>query len=108
MGWSLVSDFVLLSLLLLVATFLRVKVRILQRLLLPNALVAGFLGFFLAQVLGVIPFHHLEGLIYHLLNLTFAALALGMVTRGRSYGQAASTGILMSFVFALQLLWASP
>ncbi len=104
MGWSLVSDFVLLSLLLLVATFLRVKVRILQRLLLPNALVAGFLGFFLAQVLGVIPFHHLEGLIYHLLNLTFAALALGMVTRGRSYGQAASTGILMSFVFALQLL----
>jgi len=103
-GWSLVFDFVLLSLLLLVATFLRVKVRILQRLLLPNALVAGFLGFLLAQVLRLVSFHHLENLIYHLLNLTFAALTLGMVTRGRSYGQAASTGILMSFVFALQLL----
>jgi ESS family glutamate:Na+ symporter len=103
-GWSLVFDFILLSLLLLAATFLRLRIGILQRLLLPNALVAGFLGFLLAQVLGVISFHHLENLIYHLLNLTFASLALGMVARGRSYGQAASTGILMSFVFALQLL----
>lgn len=104
MEWSPVSDFVLLSLLLLLATFLRLKSRVLQRLLMPNALVAGFLGFLLAQVLGVVSFHHLESLIYHLLNLTFAALSLGMVTRGRSYGQAASTGILMAFVFSLQLL----
>lgn len=103
-GWSPVFDFVLLSLLLLVATILRLRLRVLQRLLMPNALVAGFLGFLLAQVFRVVSFHHLEDMIYHLLNLTFAALALGMVTRGRSYGQAASTGILMSFVFSLQLL----
>ena len=104
-GWSVVLDFVFLSILLLFATILRAKVKIIQRFLIPNALLAGVLGLILGtQILGVIKFSHLEAYTYHLLNLTFAALALGMVTqKGRESG-AISTGILMSFTAVIQLL----
>ncbi len=104
-GWSYVLDFVFLSALLLFSTLLRAKIKIFQRVLMPNALVAGIFGLLLShQVLGLVPFYHLKDMVYHLLNLTFAFLVLGIPMGKGTYGQAASTGILMSFVFALQLL----
>ena len=78
-SWTLIIDLGIISLALLLATFLRAKVPFFQRYLIPNALTAGFI---------LLPFYNyvfpllglgkagLESLVFHLLNLSFVAMAL--------------------------------
>lgn len=78
-SWTLIIDLGIISLALLFATFLRAKVPFFQRYLIPNALTAGFI---------LLPFYNyvfpllglgkagLESLVFHLLNLSFVAVAL--------------------------------
>jgi glutamate:Na+ symporter, ESS family len=78
-SWTLIIDLGIISLALLFATFLRAKIPFFQRYLIPNALTAGFI---------LLPFYNyvfpllglgkagLESLVFHLLNLSFVAVAL--------------------------------
>lgn len=71
----------LLAVLLLFATFLRARIRLLQRILLPSSLIAGFIGLILGpQALGLIPAGIIEiwgGLPGRLISVVFACMFLG-------------------------------
>jgi ESS family glutamate:Na+ symporter len=77
--WSLFIDLGIVSAGLLLATFLRTKIRFFQTYLIPNALTAGFLLLpvynYLMPVFGVTT-DGLGSLVYHLLNLSFVAMTL--------------------------------
>lgn len=77
--WSLFIDLGMVSAGLLLATFLRAKIRFFQTYLIPNALTAGFLLLpvynYLMPVFGVTT-DGLGSLVYHLLNLSFVAMTL--------------------------------
>jgi glutamate:Na+ symporter, ESS family len=78
-SWTLIIDLGIISLALLLSTFLRAKIPFFQKYLIPNALTAGFI---------LLPFYNylfpllgmgkagLESLVFHLLNLSFVAMAL--------------------------------
>ena len=78
-SWNLLIDLGVVSLALLLATFLRAKVPFFQKYLIPNALTAGFILLpfynYLAPLLGL-GRGSLESLVFHLLNLSFIAMAL--------------------------------
>ncbi len=113
MGWDLIFDFGLLSVLLLFATVLRAKSKFVQKLLIPNALLAGSIGllirFLFNRYLGVTLIDTEMGTsyVYHLLNISFAAIALTApipfkaLIRAKIKG-ATSTGLYMIFMFCLQ------
>ena len=79
---SIVMSFTGLCLLLLLGKFIRVKVRFLQRLYLPSAVIGGLLGLIVLQTLGhrlpeawTAGWNQLPGF---LINIVFAALFLGV------------------------------
>jgi len=78
-SWKIVIDAGLISFALVIATFLRSKVRFLQKFLVPNALTAGFLLLplynFLMPAIGY-GTNRLGDLVYHLLNLSFISMSL--------------------------------
>ncbi|HQJ22100.1 MAG TPA: sodium:glutamate symporter, partial [Rectinema sp.] len=77
-SWKIVIDAGLISFALVIATFLRSKVRFLQKFLVPNALTAGFLLLplynFLMPAIGY-GTNRLGDLVYHLLNLSFISMS---------------------------------
>lgn len=78
-GWPAVIQFLFLCLLMALATFLKRVIPFFQKYLVPNAIIAGFLGLLLGyQVLNIIPFSEnlLLNLVYHLMAIGFIALAL--------------------------------
>ena len=126
--WKLLVDLGIISAALLLATYLRVKIRFFQKYLIPNALTAGFL---------LLPFYNfvaphfnlttagLGAMVYHLLSISFIAMTLRRnpdkkapdkdepVPRGGDrhglfgtvtvvvfqYGMQASVGLLLTFFF---------
>jgi ESS family glutamate:Na+ symporter len=82
MQWGLVIDFTIICVSLLAASLLRSRLRFLQRFLVPNAITAGFIGLGLvylteAFVPELMPSRELLGnIVYHLLAVTFIAIAL--------------------------------
>jgi len=77
--WTLLIDLGIIALALLLATFLRAKVRFFQKYLIPNALTAGFflLVFynFVAPLVGL-GTENLGALVFHLLNISFISMSL--------------------------------
>ncbi len=78
-SWKIIIDAGIISTALLIATFLRTKLRFLQRLMVPNALTAGFILLpvynYLMPALGYTQ-HRLGDLVYHLLSISFIAMTL--------------------------------
>jgi len=78
-SWKIVIDAGIISTALLLATFLRSKLRVLQRFMVPNALTAGFLLLpvynYLMPAIGYSN-HRLGDLVYHLLSISFIAMTL--------------------------------
>ncbi len=92
------------GLFLLLATYLRSKIYILQKYLIPNNIVAGFM-FFAIALLGFeyiqIPVSRYGKYIYHLLAITFIAMSLRKTHGGNSKSTYA-TGLLLSFNYGMQ------
>jgi ESS family glutamate:Na+ symporter len=102
---------------LIIATFLRSRVRFLQRFLIPNSIVAGFILLPLYNfVFPLIGFNQdfLGEIAYHLLSMSFISLTLRKTTRssgaGRNrqaqavivlnqYGLQAFLGLILTFIF---------
>jgi len=82
MQWGLVLDFAIICVSLFAASIIRANVRFLQRFLVPNTITAGFIGLGLVYltehlVPEFMPSRELLGnIVYHLLAVTFIAIAL--------------------------------
>ncbi len=107
--WSLFIDLGVISAGLLIATFIRARVRFFQRYLIPNALTAGFILLpfynFVFPALGLSNLS-LGQLVYHLLSISFVAMTLRRSKPAGTWGDkriyATSVGILSQY--ALQAL----
>lgn len=78
-NWLSITDFLYLSLFLAIATFLKKYLKILNHLLIPTSIVAGFTGLLLGpEIFSVIPVdpENLEKIVYHLMAIGFIALSL--------------------------------
>ena len=104
--WNVIWDFLILSILLLIASIIRSRVPIIQRTLMPNALIAGMIGLILSWS-GIIHFSaYLPDYVFHLLNITFASIALfsPLPSKNDLKGGALSTMIYMNFIIGIQVL----
>lgn len=104
-SWKVIIDAGMISTALLLATFLRSKVRFFQKYLIPNALTAGFILLpvynFLLPAIGY-KMNNLGDLVYHLLNISFISMSLRSSppkVKGHKGGGVLgmSTGILMGY-----------
>ena len=82
--YDFLIDFALMSLLLFVAQFMRARIKLIQKLLSPSSLLAGFLGLILGpQVLNVLPFSgSISSYAYMLVVVLFSSLFIGNETKG--------------------------
>ena len=109
LNWAFFIDIGILSAGLLLASFLRVKIRFLQRFLVPNALTAGFLLLFFynfaAPKLGLSS-GGLGDLAYHLLNISFIAMTLRKVPAAHKKGDhtIVATSVSVLSQYAVQAL----
>lgn len=82
--WDLVTDLTLMGALMLAGQFLRAKVRIFQNLLMPAALIGGFIGLILGpNVLDVLPFSTQVG--------SYAGVLIAIVFASTPIGDEATT-----------------
>ncbi len=104
-SWKVIIDASLISSALILATFIRSKVRFFQKYLIPNALTAGFILLpvynFVLPSIGY-KMNGLGDLVYHLLNFSFIAMSLRSSppkVKGHKGGGVLgmSTGILMGY-----------
>ena len=99
--WMAFINFGVISAALLLATFIRARVRFFQKYLIPNALTAGFILLifynYLAPLMGMSQ-QDLGGFAYHLLNLSFVAMIL------RKPAERAPKGKKRAFSMAVALL----
>ncbi len=104
-SWKVIIDAGMISTALLLATFVRSKVRFFQKYLIPNALTAGFLLLpvynFLLPAIGY-KMNNLGDLVYHLLNISFISMSLRSSppkVKGHKGGGVLgmSTGIIMGY-----------
>jgi len=112
---SLIKDFMYLSIFLILGTVCRRYGKFFQKYLIPNNIIAGFIGLIAGpQILGLLDLNmnHLGAYVYHLLALTFVAMGLrqekshwgkGPLSFGlamlSSYIVQAVVGLLVAFVF---------
>ncbi|TVQ37398.1 MAG: sodium:glutamate symporter [Spirochaetaceae bacterium] len=121
--WSLFVDLGVISAALIAATLIRAKVRFFQRYLIPNALTAGFILLplynYVFPLVGITS-AGLGELAYHLLSISFVAMALRKAppreARGDSrifatsvavlsqYALQAALGLLLTLVFILTVM----
>jgi ESS family glutamate:Na+ symporter len=105
--WSggYVQDLLIIISLLAAAAGIRHAIRPIERLGMPDALIAGALGLLLGPtVLGLLQFsaERLEFLIYHALALVFIAVSLQSPPSGKSTGDARSIAFAIAVVAAVQ------
>lgn len=101
---ELLIDFSLMGALLLAGTLLRRYVPFFQRYLIPNSLIAGFLGLLLgAELFNVLPFDaaRMGAYVYHLLALTFICVGLFKTEKKHSWG-VINLGFMQVVIMLLQ------
>ncbi len=101
---DLLIDFSVLGALLLIGTWLRSNVVFFQRYLIPNSLIAGFLGLFLGnELLSVLPIDsaRMGAYVYHLLALTFICVGLFKTEQKHSWG-VINLGFMQVVIMLLQ------
>ncbi len=102
--WLHIIDFTLLAVLLGVATFLKRKIGFFRKFLIPNSMIAGFLGLILGvEVLKVFQFtpERLGMYVYHLMAVGFISLAL-KDRRIQENGYVVKTGAYIVSTYVVQ------
>jgi ESS family glutamate:Na+ symporter len=103
-GWEFLLDMCTIGSLLLLATFIRTRIRFLQKFMVPNNIVAGFLLLFIGgEFLGFIHISsdRYGSYVYHLLAIMFIAMALRK-GGGTSSRPMVATGIILTIGYGLQ------
>jgi glutamate:Na+ symporter, ESS family len=109
--WNIIIYFLLIAALMFVGKFLKTKVPILNKVVIPTALLGGMLGLIISLVLAPIitgeeTFYDvevLEHIVYHALAIGFLALALKR-TPAKAKKTYWSTGMLITSTYALQAI----
>lgn len=102
--WTYVLDITFLSLFLALATYLKRSIKVFQRFLVPNSIIAGFIGLVAgSEVLGIINLdtQRLENIIYHLMAVGFIALALKERNRKKNR-EITNSGIFIVSTYLIQ------
>lgn len=104
-SWIFFIDLGIIAIALLLATFIRAKIRFFQKFLIPNAIIAGFL---------LLPFYNylaplfqlsskgLGSLVYHLLSISFISITLRKTPAERKTGNIFKTSIVVLSQFGFQ------
>ncbi|MGD9677679.1 MAG: S-layer homology domain-containing protein [Vulcanibacillus sp.] len=103
--WTVILDFLYLSLFIFLAIFIKQKFKIFNKFLLPTSFVAGFIGLILGpEILNLTPFNpkNLETLVYHLMSIGFIALALKERNPGKQSNSSFNTGITIVSTYLIQ------
>ena len=104
-SWTFFIDLGAIAIALLIATFIRAKLRFFQRFLIPNALTAGFLLLFFynyaAPHLGI-GTNGLGELVYHLLSISFISMSLRKSPKGKKKDSVFSMSIGVMFQYGVQ------
>lgn len=103
-GWEFLLDMCIIGGLLLLATFIRTRIQFLQKFMVPNNIVAGFLLLFISgEFLGIIHISsdRYGNYVYHLLAIMFIAMALRK-GGGASSRPMIATGIILTIGYGLQ------
>ena len=104
MFWDMIDDFVYITLFFALAILLKKYIPGLKRFIIPNSILAGFIGLVLGpNVLGLIPLDA-EGLgtiIYHLMAIGFIALSLRSVKKDENVN-ALNAGIIIVSTYLFQ------
>jgi glutamate:Na+ symporter, ESS family len=107
-GWTLVIDFCLLSLFLGAGTLLKRKVGFFRKFLIPNSIIAGFVGLLAAQLINrffpdlrILQSGTLERMVYHLMAIGFISLALKERTRDKGT-EITNTGLVIVSTYLIQ------
>jgi len=103
-NWDIILDFAIISSALLLASFLREKIKPLKRILAPINILAGLLCLFAGQeflaFIDLSP-NRLGNYVYHLLPLTFIAMSLRK-TESKFNNSTFSTGLILSLGYSTQ------
>ncbi|RPF51063.1 S-layer homology domain-containing protein [Aquisalibacillus elongatus] len=78
-SWSFVTDFIFLSVLMVLAAIIKARIPAMRRLIIPTSMIAGFIGLLMGpEILRLIPFDvdMLGAIVYHLMAIGFIALSL--------------------------------
>ncbi len=124
-NWGFINYFIYIGILLFVAKMIKEKVPFLNRVIIPTALIAGFLGLLLADgFLGIIPLNLytevdgvtlpdgvitlnregvLHDIVYHALAIGFIALSLKR-TDNKTTKKIWSTGMIIVIIYLLQAI----
>ncbi len=105
-NWSIFIELGIISVALLIGTVIRAKIKFFQKFLIPNSITGGILLLLFytlaAPHLGM-DTSFLENLVYHLLNISFVAIALRRgEQRSTKRGVAYSTSITILSVYVIQ------
>ena len=101
---SIVMDLLYLALFLGIGTLIKKALPVLEKFLVPNAIIAGFAGLLLGpEVLRICNFSvpNLENLIYHLMSVGFIALALKEREAGKT-NEAGRSGMFIVSTYLVQ------
>ena len=107
--WNMFLDLGVISIALLLATFLRARINFFQKYLIPNALTAGFILLpfynFLAPVVGMSEIG-LGAIVYHLLSISFISMSLRKPAYTKRKGDKSVFGTSVSIIsqYSLQSL----
>lgn len=105
--WDIMNFFILIGVLLFVAKIVKEKLPFLNRVIIPTALIAGFIGLILSEgFLGWIPYERegvLKELVYHSLAIGFIALSLKRDTN-KTTKKIWSTGMIIVILYLLQAI----
>ncbi len=99
MAWSVVDNFLYLCLFFVLALFLKKTIPFLQRYIIPNSILAGFIGLILGpSIIGIIPleFERLGDIIYHLMAIGFISLSLRKVDSEKTWNTVNAGFIIVS------------
>ncbi|TGG88960.1 hypothetical protein [Geotoga petraea] len=104
MFWDMIDDFVYITLFFAIAILLKKYIPGLKRFIIPNSILAGFVGLILGpNVLGLIPLDAdgLGTIIYHLMAIGFIALSLRSVKKSKNVN-ALNAGIIIVSTYLFQ------
>lgn len=103
-GWEFLIDMCVIGVLLLLATFIRTRVRFFQKYMVPNNIIAGFFLLFIGnEFFGLVDVSsdRYGSYVYHLLAIMFIAMALRKGD-GVSSRPMVATGIILTIGYGLQ------
>ncbi|KFZ26882.1 MAG: hypothetical protein KQ78_00895 [Candidatus Izimaplasma bacterium HR2] len=107
LDWDMMNYFILIGVLLFVGKIVKEKLPFLNKVIIPTALIAGFIGLILSEgFIGLIPYERggvLKDIVYHSLAIGFIALSLKRDTN-KTTKKIWSTGMIIVIIYLLQAI----